>query len=104
MRYLVWSVPITVVAAAFTYWLSTSASSDVGSASKAESSDIQEGALLYADNCASCHGANLEGQPEWRTPGADGRPELDSTSVRSGASELSRLSSTGSSIATEPGA
>ena len=46
MRYLVWSVPITVVAAAFTYWLSTSASSDVGSASKAESSDIQEGALL----------------------------------------------------------
>ena len=73
MRYLVWSVPIAVVAAAFTYWLSTSASSDVGGASRAESYDIEEGALLYAENCASCHGADLEGQPEWRTPGADGR-------------------------------
>ena len=73
MRYLVWSLPITVAAAAFTYWLSTSASSDVGSASRAESYDIEEGALLYAENCTSCHGAGLEGQPEWRTPGADGR-------------------------------
>lgn len=31
------------------------------------------GADLYAANCAACHGANLEGQPEWQSPGADGR-------------------------------
>lgn len=24
------------------------------------------GQVLYAQNCASCHGANLEGQPNWR--------------------------------------
>ncbi|MFD1912618.1 MULTISPECIES: c-type cytochrome [Paracoccaceae] len=24
------------------------------------------GQQLYADNCASCHGASLEGQPDWR--------------------------------------
>ena len=24
------------------------------------------GERLYLDNCASCHGANLEGQPDWR--------------------------------------
>lgn len=31
------------------------------------------GANLYAENCASCHGANLEGQVEdWRSPGPDG--------------------------------
>ena len=30
------------------------------------------GAALYAETCASCHGANLEGQPDWRQPGPDG--------------------------------
>lgn len=31
------------------------------------------GATVYQENCASCHGANLEGQPNWRSPGPDGR-------------------------------
>ena len=31
------------------------------------------GQTVYAENCASCHGANLEGQPNWRSPGPDGR-------------------------------
>ncbi|WP_323006983.1 cytochrome c [Pseudorhodobacter sp.] len=31
------------------------------------------GRALYDENCASCHGANLEGQPDWRSPGEDGR-------------------------------
>lgn len=31
------------------------------------------GETIYAENCASCHGMNLEGQPNWRSPGADGR-------------------------------
>ncbi|MGB2201663.1 MAG: c-type cytochrome [Pseudooceanicola atlanticus] len=34
--------------------------------------DIDAGAALYADACASCHGPKLEGQPDWRTPGEDG--------------------------------
>jgi len=34
--------------------------------------DIAKGQTLYAENCASCHGANLEGQPNWRTPNQDG--------------------------------
>lgn len=34
--------------------------------------DPSRGAGLYAENCASCHGANLEGQPNWRSPGEDG--------------------------------
>lgn len=32
----------------------------------------ETGAALYARHCAACHGANLEGQPEWRSPKADG--------------------------------
>lgn len=34
---------------------------------------ISRGEVLYQTNCAACHGANLEGQPDWQTPDADGR-------------------------------
>ncbi|GGM06236.1 cytochrome c [Pseudooceanicola nanhaiensis] len=34
--------------------------------------DTAAGAALYAETCASCHGAELEGQPDWRSPGEDG--------------------------------
>jgi mono/diheme cytochrome c family protein len=30
------------------------------------------GAAVYAEHCAACHGARLEGQPEWQTPKPDG--------------------------------
>ncbi len=35
--------------------------------------DIGVGKALYGEFCASCHGENLEGQPNWRSPGEDGR-------------------------------
>ena len=34
---------------------------------------IAQGPQIYADQCAACHGADLEGQPDWRTPLASGR-------------------------------
>lgn len=37
---------------------------------------------VYAAQCASCHGDRLQGQPNWRQPGADGRlqaPPHDAT-------------------------
>ena len=37
-----------------------------------ENRDIVAGKALYADNCASCHGISLEGQPNWQSPNADG--------------------------------
>ena len=40
------------------------------------------GQSIYSENCASCHGANLEGQPNWRLPGQDGQlpaPPHDAT-------------------------
>ena len=33
---------------------------------------VAEGRGLYAEMCASCHGARLEGQPNWKQPLADG--------------------------------
>lgn len=34
--------------------------------------DIDAGRSLYANNCASCHGVNLEGQPNWQSQNAEG--------------------------------
>lgn len=31
------------------------------------------GARVYAEHCAACHGADLEGQPDWRQRRPDGR-------------------------------
>lgn len=35
--------------------------------------DIAAGKQLYAESCASCHGAELEGQPDWRRRLDNGR-------------------------------
>ena len=34
--------------------------------------NIAAGKRLYGEQCASCHGANLEGQADWRSLGSDG--------------------------------
>lgn len=34
---------------------------------------VARGERVYRTHCASCHGARLEGQPDWRQRGADGR-------------------------------
>lgn len=34
---------------------------------------VMEGAAIYRAECASCHGARLEGQPDWRTRRPDGK-------------------------------
>lgn len=43
---------------------------------------VADGKQIYAKNCASCHGANLEGEPNWRMRQANGRlpaPPHDAT-------------------------
>ena len=37
-----------------------------------ENRDLRNGQALYARECASCHGADLEGQPNWQRIGEDG--------------------------------
>lgn len=43
---------------------------------------IKLGQMLYGEHCASCHGKNLEGQPNWKVEKPDGRlpaPPHDAT-------------------------
>lgn len=35
---------------------------------------LAKGALVYATHCASCHGARLEGQPNWSDKRSDAKP------------------------------
>jgi S-disulfanyl-L-cysteine oxidoreductase SoxD len=47
-----------------------------------DSGRVTQGADLYIQRCASCHGRDLEGAPEWKKPLADGSlppPPHDST-------------------------
>ncbi|MET4701310.1 mono/diheme cytochrome c family protein [Constrictibacter sp. MBR-5] len=44
-----------------------------GGIDPSDASQVALGRAIYADHCASCHGVNLEGQPDWRTRKADGR-------------------------------
>ena len=37
-----------------------------------EDSTVQLGSVLYDEHCASCHGQNLEGQPDWHKRDQDG--------------------------------
>lgn len=36
------------------------------------SDDLAQGAALYTEHCASCHGTELEGAPNWRRVGTNG--------------------------------
>ncbi len=36
------------------------------------SDEPEPGAMLYDQHCAACHGAELEGAPDWQRPGPDG--------------------------------
>ncbi len=33
---------------------------------------VARGKAIYVGYCAACHGANLQGQPDWQTPDKDG--------------------------------
>ncbi len=37
-----------------------------------DSDTVARGAALYAETCAACHGAELEGEADWRARRADG--------------------------------
>lgn len=49
------------------------ASSDPSQPDPNDPSLVARGKVVYAEQCASCHGANLEGQPNWRKRLPNGR-------------------------------
>jgi mono/diheme cytochrome c family protein len=51
-------------------------------ADPADAAQVALGKAVYTERCASCHGVNLEGQPDWQSRKPDGRmpaPPHDAT-------------------------
>lgn len=61
-----------LLAAALFVWF-TAGGDEAGLLRPDDTRLVARGRLAYQDNCASCHGGNLEGQPNWQSPGPDGR-------------------------------
>lgn len=70
MRHLVRWTPIAVLLAAVFWTVEPPWAAEDGAVAAL---DLEAGEALYAEHCAVCHGAELEGQPDWRSSGPDGR-------------------------------
>lgn len=58
--------------AVFAQWPVTSVAGSPSPADPDDPDQVARGAEVYAEACATCHGAALEGQVDWRSPKPDG--------------------------------
>lgn len=56
-----------------TYTIATGISAGLVSGCGEPQADLASGRKLYEEHCAACHGARLEGQPNWRARLPNGR-------------------------------
>lgn len=65
-------IVVVFVAAGGLFWLFGGPTSGPKVGADADNKELVAlGELVYAEQCAACHGANLEGQPNWRVRNAD---------------------------------
>ncbi|MBV2358914.1 cytochrome c [Thalassococcus sp. CAU 1522] len=67
-----WLLPMTLLLAASAAGAQMTPAPSKGVLPYDQPDRVSNGARIYADYCASCHGVALEGQPDWRVPDADG--------------------------------
>jgi len=70
------------IAVARLLWPASAEEPTTLSADANDSRQVARGEIIYRDHCAVCHGANLEGQPDWHRRKPDGRlpaPPHDAT-------------------------
>jgi S-disulfanyl-L-cysteine oxidoreductase SoxD len=73
-KYVVFAVAIAFVAAAsWTYFSRDRSADTVIRLDPNDKPQALGGRAIYERHCASCHGQNLEGQPNWRTRLPNGR-------------------------------
>jgi mono/diheme cytochrome c family protein len=72
-RLAIWPVLALVVGAApaLAWWVWPSSGGPLASAD--DPRQLALGQQVYREHCAACHGADLEGEPDWETRRPDGR-------------------------------
>ena len=72
MRRFLFAVPLALIAAAvWAFWPQAGVRTATG-LDWQNPEVLALGRTVYAENCAACHGADLEGQADWRQRGPDG--------------------------------
>jgi mono/diheme cytochrome c family protein len=62
-----------VLTGAAAYWLLSQIGDPALQADPDNPAQVAQGQMVYATHCARCHGANLEGEPNWQTRKPSGR-------------------------------
>lgn len=68
------SIAVIIIAVAGGFW-ATQIRSEAGPGALLSADNIgvvKNGLEIYSANCASCHGINLEGEANWRSPNSEG--------------------------------
>lgn len=72
MRKTVWIVPVAAAVAVAVLggwvWTRSGGEGQAGLLPWRDAEAVALGAALYAEHCAACHGVELEGAGDWRTP------------------------------------
>ncbi len=63
---------LALTAAGAVLFFQAQAPAHVSSLTPEDRDVVQAGQRIYIEHCASCHGAELEGQPNWQSRRADG--------------------------------
>ena len=64
---------LALAAVALSAAIAAAASAGGMKADPRDAKQVAQGKQVYADHCAACHGAGLEGQPDWRRRKPDGK-------------------------------
>ena len=80
--YIGLTVGIAMVGAVLAIYWATHQNASLRALQPQDQVVVDRGRYLYVEHCASCHGVSLEGQPNWRTRGENGKlpaPPHDAT-------------------------
>ena len=73
MKRPVWiALSTAALVAGGAFWLMVGTDAEAVSLPYEDAASVALGEEIYQTHCAACHGARLEGEPDWRRPGADG--------------------------------
>lgn len=70
-RTITFAAIVIAAAVGFIALMTIGSSTPVNALRPSDPTVLAAGQKIYAKRCASCHGAQLEGQPDWQSRGAD---------------------------------